>query len=138
MNILPSEIKLSIFRFLPLIKDKYKFKSLDKSNFKLLNSIFHLYVENLRTKNKEWLLIELLIKNDTLALYYIIGSLPLYLMKYLISFSIKNNKVHVIKLALYHPGLNYFMIDLDKDSILEKLHIAYKQKYLTYKPNPHV
>ena len=134
MDILPVEINEIIFLYIPLVTNKYLFKNLNKIKYKNLNIKFYLYIASFRNKNKEWLLIEFLIKDDYLAIYYIINDLPKKILINLIKYSIKTNKIHIIKIILSHHIGPYLLHNLQynySDETLKKIFNIYKVKYLT-------
>lgn len=125
MNILPNELLETIFEYLPLVTYKYNFRNLNKTTFKLLNIPFHLYIEKFRKKNKEWLIIELLIKEDILAIYYIINDLPKLFLINIILHSIYFKKYNIVKILLSHPLCLKFIDSLDVNFIDDPNKITY-------------
>ena len=117
MDILPIELLKTVFNYLPLVTQKYNFRNLNKTNFIHLNSPFILYIEKLKKKNKEWLMIELLIKEDILAIYFIIDAMPKIFLINLILHSIHYKKYSIVKILLSHPVCLKFIDSLDLNFI---------------------
>ena len=141
MDQLPHEIIEIIFNYIPLVTYKFFFKNLSNMHYNLLNHKFNQDILSLKQKNKEWLLIELLVKEDLLAIYFVLDSLPTDYVIYLIIYLIQNNKLDVLKYLLLHPisikyidKLDYEYIDITIKKILDDS----KQKYINQNPNPHV
>ena len=122
MNTIPDDIIITIFEYIPSLTYKFLFKNISNLNYKLLDKYFSLSIKDLKKKNKEWLLVEIIIKQDKLALYYIVEDLNKITIINLLIYLVKYNKLDFLEIILEHPFAIKYCRNLDLENINNPLY----------------